>query len=161
MPKRPAARSFNMLHSATRATALQRAARFSPTARRSSSPDSSGESGRQSRSCSFEGGENPASSCGNGGHRRSGCRVSEGGVREGRKGLPETPPRCRGRRVPEIHRQVREANFRVGLRARVRAAILVQALSVQTVHCIRVSRVLMSAFVYFLTASSQPFPGHL
>ena len=60
-----------------------------PSARRSSSPDSSRESGRQSRSCSFEGGEK--SSRGDGRHRQSGCRVSEGGVGEGKKGLPETP----------------------------------------------------------------------
>ena len=92
-----------------------------PSARRSSSPNSSRESRRQSRSCSFEGGENPASSRGNGGHRRSGCRVFEGGVGQGEKGLPETPARCRGRRVPEVHREVREAHCRVGPRARVGA----------------------------------------
>ena len=42
----------------------------------------------------------------------SGCRVSEGGVGEGKKGLPEAPTRCRGRRVPEVHHQVREARER-------------------------------------------------
>ena len=56
-----------------------------------------------------------------GGHRRSGCRVFEGGVGEGKEGLPETSPRYRGRRVLESHRQVREANCRVGPRARVGA----------------------------------------
>ena len=74
------------------ACAASASATGKPSAHRSSSPDSSR---------------------GNGGHRRSGCRVFEGGVGEGKEGLPETSPRYRGRRVPEIHRQVREANCRV------------------------------------------------
>ena len=74
------------------ACAASASATGQPSAHRSSSPDSSRESGRQSRSCSSEGGENPASSCGYGGHRRSGCRVSEGGVGEGKKKACQRPP---------------------------------------------------------------------
>ena len=40
-------------------------------------------------------------------------------LEKAKKGLPETPARCRGRRVPEVHYQVREAHCRVGPRARV------------------------------------------
>ena len=103
----PRAAITEVAHGTTRAASAS--ATGQPSAARSSSSHSPSQSGRQPRRSSLEGGEIAASTRGDGGHGWRGRRVLEGGASS----------QCRGRRMQEIHRQVREAPCRFGSRARI------------------------------------------
>ena len=105
-----------MAHGTARAASAS--ATGQPSARRSSSPESP-DSNREAARLKVVKIQQSLTVMGDTDGVAVECLKAE--VGEGKKGLPETPTRCRGRRVPEVHSQVLEAHCRVGPRARVGA----------------------------------------